>query len=346
MIDRASDTAVDPARRVWRLLRGGAMEATRRGGIEWDRLAAQFRQSDISIFHEFAPPPAGGGHQFLRALRKDWESRGLRLENNTISRTTRSCLFNSQNFDFDRLRRLRRSGCRMVHRVDGPIDFYRGCVDGIDRKICQINRDLADATIFQSHFSMNKHLELGMEFVSPAVVINAVDTEIFHPSKQASDRSHRKIRLISGSWSVHPNKGAVDYEIIEKNLDWNRFDYTFVGRAPVPLKQIKMLAPVPTRELSDLLRAHDIYIFTSRIEACSNSLLEALACGLPVIYKRSGSNPEIVGEAGLGYDDPGEIPALLERIVAEYARFQSLIRIPTLGEVARRYLEVMGIERA
>ena len=29
---------------------------------------AHLRRADISIFHEFAPPPNGGGHQFLRAL--------------------------------------------------------------------------------------------------------------------------------------------------------------------------------------------------------------------------------------------------------------------------------------
>ena len=60
--------------------------------------AGQFSSADLSIFHEFEPPPAGGGHQFLRAFMRQADARGLRVENNTISRTTRACLFNSFNF--------------------------------------------------------------------------------------------------------------------------------------------------------------------------------------------------------------------------------------------------------
>ena len=77
-----------------------------------DLTTARFRQADVAIFHEFSPPPGGGGHQFLRALWDEFEQRGLRVENNVISVTTRACLFNSFNFDFDRLRRFRKAGCR------------------------------------------------------------------------------------------------------------------------------------------------------------------------------------------------------------------------------------------
>ena len=64
--------------------------------------------ADISFFHNFMPPPTGGGHQFLRALWREFERRGIRLENNTISKTTRMCIFNSFNFDITRLRKARR----------------------------------------------------------------------------------------------------------------------------------------------------------------------------------------------------------------------------------------------
>ena len=109
---------------------------------------------DISFFHNFVPPPTGGGHQFLRALWREFERRGIRLENNTISKTTRMCIFNSFNFDITRLRKTRRSGCRMIHRVDGPLAVYRGMDDGTDRRIYSANKEFADATIFQSQFSL------------------------------------------------------------------------------------------------------------------------------------------------------------------------------------------------
>ena len=123
--------------------------------------------ADLALFHEFAPPPTGGGHQFLRALVAELERRGLVVELNRISRGTPVCLFNSFNFDFRRLRRFARPDCRMVHRVDGPIGVYRGFDDGTDARIQKINRDLADATIAQSRFSLEAHRELGIELAEP-----------------------------------------------------------------------------------------------------------------------------------------------------------------------------------
>src|SRR5215218_3582389 len=114
------------------------------------RVTQSFSAADVSIFHDFKRPPYGGGNQFLLALRKELQARGLRVENNTISQATRACLFNSYNFDFERLRRLRRRECRMVHRVDGPIGTYRGTDTEVDTRIQQINKEVADATIFQS----------------------------------------------------------------------------------------------------------------------------------------------------------------------------------------------------
>ncbi len=86
----------------------------------------QFTSADLSIFHEFEPPPTGGGHQFLRAFWKQAEAKGLQVENNQISRTTRACLLNSFNFRETRLSITRRTSVLYVHRVDGPIDVYRG----------------------------------------------------------------------------------------------------------------------------------------------------------------------------------------------------------------------------
>ena len=152
-----------------------------------------------------------------------------------------------------------------------------------------------------------------------------------------------KIRLISTSWSDNPNKGATVYKWLEEHLDWDKFEYTFVGRTPVRFDRIHHLPPVPSEQLADILRQHDIFITASRHEACSNSVLEALACGLPVLYVDSGSHPELVGEAGLGFSCQEDIPELLERLVREYELFQARISLPTLSEVAAQYLHVMGL---
>jgi glycosyltransferase involved in cell wall biosynthesis len=302
-----------------------------------------FQQAHLSIFHQFAPPPSGGGHQFLRAFWQESQARGLKVENNTLSHTTRACLFNSFNFDKLRLQRLRRDSVVYVHRVDGPIDVYRGRDEGVDRRIWQLNQKFADKTIFQSKYSLEKHLALGMEFKNPVIALNAVDPSIFNQQNRLPFSPNRKIRLIASSWSDNPNKGSAVYAWLDQHLDWDRFELVFVGRSPVRFQNIRMLAPVPSPELANYLHQNDIYITASQNDPCSNSLIEALNCGTPALYLKSGGHPEIVKQAGLGFESPEEIPALLDQLVEGYANFQVSIDLPSLYSICSLYLQTLEL---
>lgn len=309
-------------------------------------LISQYQKADISFFHDFRPPPAGGGHQFLHALWKELRHLGYSLEKNKISPSTQACLFNSYNFDFNRLRLFRHIGCRMIHRVDGPISVYRGWDDKTDQQIRMVNRELADVTIFQSQYSLKKHIELGLDLNNPIVIMNSVDPSIFHSKSRISFTQNRKIKLISTSWSDNENKGFATYKWLEDHIDWNQFDYTFIGRAPIQFEKIHLISPIPSHILADHLRNHDIFITASKHEACSNALIEALSCGLPAIYLISGGNPEIVREAGLGFEEQNQIPALLTKLVDEYEIRQKKISIPSIAEVTHAYLNAMGLNKA
>ena len=320
-----------------------AQRALRRAGRYAARAVAPFRSADVAIFHDFAPPPAGGGHQFLRALKREWERRGLRVEVNSVSRTTRACLLNSFNFDADRFRFLRRAGCRVVHRVDGPLATYRGFDDGTDLRIAEWNREFAQATILQSAFSLRAHAERGLALRDPVVVPNAADPEIFHPPERRDELRGRKLRVVSASWSDNPNKGADVYAWLDRNLDFSRVDYTFVGRLPAAMKNVRVVSPIPSRELADLLRSHDVYLTASRNDPCSNSLVEALACGLPAIYLDSGGHPELAGAAGLAFKTAEQIPDLLARLASGLDDYRKRIRAPRIADVAEHYLQILGV---
>lgn len=283
----------------------------------------------------------------MLALSYELEERGFRVERNRLSLETRACLFNSFNFDFRRLRRIGKGGrARMVHRVDGPVDIYRGDRRGVDREICEINREVADVTIFQSQYSLEAHRKLGLEFRVPVVVHNAVDPTVFFPGKSTPSLHSRKTRLISSSWSDNPNKGASVYKWLEENLDWDSYEYTFVGRSPVRFDSIRMHPPVAPRRLAELLREHDIFITASVHDPCSNALLEALACGLPAIYACSGGHPELVGKGGYGFDHREQIPELLFRMVDNLEQARRAIDVPHLEEVVTAYLKAMGLPYA
>ena len=118
----------------------------------------------------------------------------------------------------------------MVHRVDGPIGVYRGFDDGTDRSIAAMNAELAEATILQSRYSLEKHRELGLELREPTVVSNAVDPAIFHPPSAREPIAGRKVRVIATSWSDNVRKGAETLAWLDAHLDRTRYELTFVGR--------------------------------------------------------------------------------------------------------------------
>jgi glycosyltransferase involved in cell wall biosynthesis len=312
----------------------------RRAATERDFVRSRRRRRDLAVFHDFHVPPYGGGNQFLLALRGELERRGLTVEANRVSGGTPACLYNSFNFDFSRLRRFRRPGLRMVHRVDGPIGVYRGFDDGTDRRIVEIN-ELADATILQSQYSLDKHRELGLTLHDPVVIPNTVDPAIFCPPATREPLDGRRLRVTASSWSDNPRKGADILQWLDSNLDFDDYELTFAGRTTQTFERIRVVGPLASEPLADVLRAQDVYLAPSRDDPCSNALLEALACGLPAAFLRSGGHPELVGDGGIGFDRAEELPAVFARLREDIDARRAAISVPSLADVADRYLEVL-----
>jgi glycosyltransferase involved in cell wall biosynthesis len=307
--------------------------------VDW--LASRRDRADVAVFHEYAAPPSGGGNQFMRALTTELERRGLALEANRISGGTSACLFNSFNFDFARLQRFAREDVRMVHRVDGPIGVYRGFDDGTDRRILALNGALADATVFQSRYSLEKHRELGLDLRVPVLIPNAPDPGIFHPPAERTPIAGRRVRVIVTSWSMNPRKGGDVLAWADEQLDHDRYEVTFAGQTDAQFERVRVIEPLASEPLADLLRAQDVYLAASRDDPCSNALLEGLACGLPAAFLRSGGHPELVGDGGIGFDDAEELPDVLGRLTAELDERRAAICVPVLAEVADQYIEVL-----
>ena len=67
--------------------------------------------------------------------------------------------------------------------------------------------------------------------------------------------------------------------------------------------------------VADLLNAMDIFVLPTLMEGMSNTLLEALAVGLPVMATRVGGNPEVVAEGVCGYlFAPQDVPGLVSQL--------------------------------
>jgi glycosyltransferase involved in cell wall biosynthesis len=294
----------------------------------------------IHILFEIKEGPWGGGNQFLRSLKKHLQS--IHVYDENIA-TAEVVLFNSHQCAKEAAKvKLSYPKKCFIHRIDGPMRLYSLRNDERDDIVFIANKCLADATIFQSAWSQEQNHRLGLHQNSFETVIpNAPEPSIFNRQGKTSFSKDHKIRLIATSWSPNWKKGFQVYQWLDANFDFNKYEMVFVGKSPVKFKNIEHISPLSSKNIAEKLKENDIFIFASPIEACSNSLLEALHCGLPVVGIDGSSNPKLIGKGGEIFTCCDEIPNLLEKIAKNYNKYQANICNPSMKEVGEQYYDFM-----
>ena len=330
-----------------RVARQSARATARRLSTELDVLRTRGGRADLAIFHELAPPPSGGGHQFVRALVRELDGRGLEVELNRISSQTQACLFNSFNFDVTRLQRFARRGARMVHRVDGPIGVYRGFDDGTDAWIANVNaaarvRDDLPVAVLAREASRARARAprpgRDPERRRPGDLPSALGSGTARGTEDPTRRDELVGQPAQGR--RHARLARPQSRPRALRGDVRR------ARADGSSSTIHVVGPLDSHALAALLRTQDVYLAPSYDDPCSNALLEALACGLPAAFRPSGGHPELVGEGGLPFREDHELGDLLDRLVAELDERRAAISTRSISWVADRYLEVLGLRIA
>lgn len=165
-----------------------------------------------------------------------------------------------------------------------------------------------DEVICQSELGRRDLLSLfAVEPGKVTVVPNWIDTTKFYPASSPRPQDSVVIELAYVGW-LDPVKG-LDYLIDAMGLlAQTRTDFRLTlyggGISHEPLtarvdelgvaQRIHFAGWIPADEVRDALVASDIFVFPSLQEGMPNSLLQAMACGLPVIATHITSIPELV----------------------------------------------------
>ena len=291
----------------------------------------------INILYNIINNPTGGGNQFLRNLKKALVDKNCYTEPENAD----VIIFNSHHHIKEVIKLKKKYPNKIfIHRIDGPMK--RVTANNNDKRddIAYIaNKYLADATIFQSQYSMEANIQQKIpRNRTETIIMNSTDSAIFNCPPNKVINKNEKIRLVATSWSNNMNKGFGIYDYLDKNLNFDKYEMSFVGNSPIEFKNIKSVPPLNTENLAQFLKTQDIYITACKDEPCSNALIEALMCGLPALCLNSGSNPEILGKGGLLFDKPEQISTLLEEITNNYQKYQSQINCQTMDETTSQYI--------
>lgn len=200
----------------------------------------------------------------------------------------------------------RGSKARLVWRVDGLRSVYAGGDVGKADSVLVRNLPLGSGTVFQSGFSRYCFDRAGYAHPRPDVIVhNGAAEHLFYPADGSRQKGGKAV-LVSNSWSTNERKG---FEVLKAFAALGGVEVRHVGRWPEGLDPggVRMLGARTEPEIADILRTADFFLFPSRFDACSNAVVEALACGIPVLYHRSGGTPELCRDGrfgvGFGHDD-------------------------------------------
>lgn len=171
-------------------------------------------------------------------------------------------------------------------------------------------------------------------------ICNGVDNNVFKPALNGrealpspgfADSEHIVIGTVGRMQPVKDQLNLVDAFIILLNQlpqARNRLRLALLGDGPLMpviverLQQADALdltwLPGDRADVPDLLHGFDIFVLPSKAEGISNTILEAMATGLPVVATSVGGNAELVDDGNTGVLVSPENPAALAQALLHY----------------------------
>ncbi len=213
------------------------------------------------------------------------------------------------------INRIRSAGVPLVLNQNGV--FYPGWYPhGWERENARMAavHAVADHVFYQSEFCRRcAEKFLGPRSGTSEILYNAMDTTHFVPretpapagpfiflvtGKFGSSTAYRLSSSIAGLAAARAGGLDVRLEIagvVEPavlSAAQAEVDALGVGTS------VTFLGPYNGAQAPAIYQAADAYLMTKHNDPCPNAVLEAMACGLPVLYSASGGVPEQVGSGG------------------------------------------------
>lgn len=268
----------------------------------------------------------GGGYTFFRNFASAISHNpNLTLVNETMPHEVLFA-FSPSTISGEVIARSKAKGAKFVLRMDGVPEDNRNSGKGTRRLVEYALK--ADFIIFQSNFVQQTVGRILRDngVVCPTVIIqNGVDTSIFTSAggkvnlqgspkilhvayrKDNNKRYEEVLQMYRELWTY--NKQANLILIGRYPTEWQDYNMGFFNGE----RYKRMGIMTDDTAKATFMRSCDVMFYPAYADPAPNVVLEAMACGVPIVYNRYGGVAEYVGDCGVAIGSGGSYPELIER---------------------------------
>ncbi len=308
----------------------------------------------------------GGPGTFMRNLKTYLNTKGFSyLDNPKKARV----IFFPIKYDLAELKRIKKNNGKVIQRLDGiyyPAKHQDQYLE-LNKAIREIYLTYADFVIFQSNYSKKQCFAMFGEIKSDKykVIINGVDHKIFYPNITTGNIKEPLKLITTGNFRnidmLEPVIEALDRLQAKMKL---KFILTVIG--PIRNETLNRLlnrsyihhiGAASLNRIAERLRDSHLFLYSHLNPPCPNSVLEAIASGLPVVGFKSGALKELSFFAeGLLADvssdlfqkyesfDPQKLLAKIIFAIENYSKYRQIFldhsRLYSFKSCGKEYLKV------
>lgn len=218
----------------------------------------------------------------------------------------------------------------------------------------------AQAQVFVSNALKEQALQVGLNSKRMTVIYNGVDEQVFSIRKKDTSSNVRNILAVGRLESVKGFQCLIDAFLVVSKTYAASVSLTIVGDGSLKSALIEQVHGlnldervifIPSMPQQDLVKHYqqaDLLCVPSLQESFGCVIVEAMACGTPVVASRVGGIPEIIDSTSGILVPPGEPQALVQALADALERKwdSSLIRERVLenftwGHTGRAFLDLI-----